>query len=71
MTYQKAACISCVYWEPGGVKGRCHRRAPVPAASNQQAIWPVTDRDDWCGEYAEAPREQPAPQGIPAGVIPA
>ena len=53
-------CGSCRFWLPiwnlktrhndkKSVHGACHCRAPQRSAMTQS--WPVTDADEWCGEY--------------------
>jgi hypothetical protein len=34
---------------------KCRRYAPRPAGITEEACWPVTDKSQWCGEWA--PRE--------------
>ena len=46
-------CGNCRYWvessSPYG--GQC-RRYPPPAVVTHTAKWPITRRDEWCGEFA-------------------
>lgn len=63
-------CANCLYWDRNDPEfnddlGRCLRRAPLPLASpaNREpegrfAVWPQTDCDDWCGEWAPSPVAQ-------------
>lgn len=60
-----AACGTCGYWQ-GTVRvsagdppiiGECRRRAPL-APGPEQALWPSTQSEEWCGEY-EAESDQP------------
>ena len=51
-------CQSCTYWvTPGNSAedGRCKRYAPAPHAQTVILVWPVTQPDDWCGEFQPAP----------------
>jgi hypothetical protein len=37
--------------EPVAVAGECRAKAPVPSLrANQNAAWPTTKADDFCGE---------------------
>lgn len=53
-------CETCRFW--GGNFGYCHRYPPVRSADPHPAAhddkpgwcWPITDHDDWCGEYQPA-----------------
>jgi hypothetical protein len=55
------SCNSCRFWKPGRfveqdddpLRGQC-RRYPLMLGDS---IWPVTDEDDWCGEYREKAKE--------------
>ena len=47
-------CKACKYWE----KDRCHRYPPVvisenPSFTSVVCAHPVTDAEDWCGEFAK------------------
>mgnify|MGYP000874994009 CR=1 FL=1 len=59
-------CPNCRFWVGLGKKphqlGECHRHAPAPAPQSllgeptqgepqNAAIWPVTDPEDWCGDW--------------------
>jgi hypothetical protein len=58
-----AACVDCVFWEAindldDRVRGGyCRRHAPRPVsalrrdAGEVEANWPVTEPEDFCGEY--------------------
>ena len=56
-------CSTCRYWAPdlvfnqsagGGPKyGKCKRSTPLANAAGN-AVWPVTEKSDWCGEYEGA-----------------
>ena len=57
---ENESCGVCRFWEPlwrletthpekKSVRGGCHRHAPRSSAMTQS--WPMTDIDDWCGEY--------------------
>jgi len=47
---RERACLTCVYWQSDKAKkkGTCRRYAPRPG---DEAIWPSTLYNDWCGEY--------------------
>lgn len=62
-TYERVeppTCEICRWWDKradGGSDGRCRRNAPVQmryesADLGKRVLWPLTVRDDWCGEYA-------------------
>ena len=67
------ACGDCHFWDPNtGVEGGyCRRRSPVceprPFA---QARWPLTNEDDWCGDFVRAGEPiyvvdlEPEPEGF-------
>ncbi len=43
-------CVMCRYWQHVGEQdampmGECHRYPP------RDADWPMTQGDDWCGEF--------------------
>lgn len=48
-------CETCRFWAatPGTTPGQCRRHAPRVADVDLEALccWPVTDADDWCGEW--------------------
>ena len=54
-------CRRCRYWSSlagNPDQGECRRFAPRPAVSSSVhmlAAWPVTNSDDWCGDYATGP----------------
>jgi hypothetical protein len=58
------ACAACRYWQamyPQSETGWCCRHAPrpqmaVPPGSEPLVWWPVTEKINWCGEFA-APLE--------------
>lgn len=48
-------CETCVYWVTqyaGNRIGSCRRRSPSCGATVSN--WPLTNHEDWCGEYAES-----------------
>jgi hypothetical protein len=54
----QARCQTCRHWAPLdntrelATFGECHRHAPGPGdPRGGEAVWPQTDKDDWCGEY--------------------
>ena len=56
---RKDTCISCEFWKQDDEihnQGECRVRSPVclvivEANSTVETHWPVTDRNDWCGEF--------------------
>jgi hypothetical protein len=49
-------CSECEFWvEPKWVTrkglGRCRRYPPSVVVGESSGIWPLTDEEDWCGEY--------------------
>lgn len=45
-------CSDCAYWEPiDDDAGQCRRNAPRPRAVDTGWRWPITNDDDWCGEW--------------------
>jgi len=66
------ACSACVYWDvlqPAAIEGRCRRNAP-PASQSYvpYSFWPVTESNDWCGEFQSSPPAtlMPAVSGVAA-----
>ena len=56
------ACGTCYYWEEQS--RRCRRYAPraIPGSSEcsdgrQNALWALTNAEDWCGDYESIPDE--------------
>lgn len=50
----EASCSNCMYWQAlDDTAGNCRRHAPRPRTSEHTWRWPVTDDDDWCGEWEE------------------
>jgi len=48
-------CTSCAWWaDLGDLIGQCRRHAPRPRSSSEEVVWPITDSDDYCGEWEEA-----------------
>ena len=48
------SCGECRYWEAfeGGSRGRCKRRSPMTLnAVTNKASWPVTPREEICGDF--------------------
>ena len=54
---QSSVCAICRFWEPledNGFQGQCRRHAPEPQVTDSVhvlAVWPVTNAQDWCGEF--------------------
>jgi hypothetical protein len=55
-------CGSCLWWEEipeisfkgkGSGTGKCRKKAPAspPLEYEHGADWPVTKKEDWCGEH--------------------
>lgn len=53
-------CRTCKFWNGDEFKpnGWCYRHAPLPVVAGQMeangsmvALWPVTNSQDWCGEW--------------------
>ena len=47
-----------------GDAGECHRNAPIAhvepeegESGNRMSVWPLTEIDDFCGEFAPKPTE--------------
>lgn len=57
-------CQHCRWWRKiNAVIGECRRMPPHPADNLEDPRWwPVTKRDDWCGELL-APDEQGVSDG--------
>lgn len=46
------SCDTCTHWAALDDEiGQCRRHAPRPRPSTDDIRWPVTDSDDWCGEW--------------------
>lgn len=56
---RRLACESCRFWAAGDMNGECRRRAPEITDEDGNGIWPVTEPDEWCGEYDECRPESP------------
>ena len=57
------ACATCHYWEEQSE--RCRRYAPRATSGNnecsderQNALWALTDAEDWCGDYESTLEEE-------------
>jgi len=54
-------CSRCLYWrllDANPNQGECRRYAPKPDAFesiHMMATWPITNIEDWCGEFKELP----------------
>lgn len=46
-------CENCTHWVwiNAGPTGQCHRMPPVPHPQKQVAVWPITTKQDFCGEF--------------------
>jgi hypothetical protein len=53
-----SVCAICAYWQPleeSSFQGQCRRHAPRPEVSDSVhmlAAWPVTNAQDWCGDFS-------------------
>ena len=54
-------CAQCMWWRRGNVScGACQRYAPTPISAPNAldheylAAWPITEADDFCGEFKAA-----------------
>ena len=53
----ETTCMSCLFWEPNGDEGLCHRYAPRPLVSSTwlddspEAFFSSTCHGDWCGDF--------------------
>ena len=54
-------CGECLWWRCGADsdEGRCHRYAPRATTARSVVVWPMTTRDDDCGEAEERPNTDP------------
>jgi hypothetical protein len=53
-------CKTCRWWEPTiTTHGLCRRYPPTVMEHHERDCQPVTTKDDYCGEYAEAPANPP------------
>ena len=57
------ACASCRFWEEQST--RCRRYAPRPTLASgehsdgsQNALWVLTNAEDWCGDYESLLEEE-------------
>ena len=50
-----ARCSACTFWDPANIRGEqeghCRKNAPRPGSGNPR--FPVTQYDDWCGDFKE------------------
>ncbi len=54
-------CKDCKYWFRKPYGGECRARPPVIVQPHYQyrsggmdsAYWPITQQDDWCGEWRQ------------------
>ena len=53
----KKRCELCSFWKDFDAKretGECLRNAPlpnIPAPKDTTTAWPVTHKDQWCGQF--------------------
>jgi hypothetical protein len=50
-------CANCRFWDAfkESTQGICRRHAPRPFLAGQDAPWPITDTEEWCGEWQPLP----------------
>lgn len=56
-------CRNCFYWDQSGSEshGFCRRDTPTVVSGETKGYWPITENDDWCGEWEEdLSSEQPS-----------
>ncbi len=74
------SCSLCQFWIPvwalnldsankRSKRGGCHRYAPRSSALTLS--WPMTDADDWCGEYEARANERLGSKKAKSGKNPA
>lgn len=54
-------CETCRWWdrvEGWGSFARC-RASPPAMGGSDVGVWPLTDRDSWCGRHTPAPKPKP------------
>lgn len=53
-------CSECFFWIPMPLDihkpaeaflGECRRRSPGVNLTGNVAVWPVTENNDWCGDF--------------------
>jgi hypothetical protein len=48
------SCQTCAWWaDLGDDIGQCRCHAPRPRTGTDTVIWPITEGDDWCGDWEE------------------
>lgn len=48
------SCETCRFWRILGAVNepkKCHSTAPSPSLTEGKAKWPITGKEEWCGEY--------------------
>jgi len=53
MTKTTPRCDSCMYWKRSNSAGGECRRYPPWIECTDKSSWPMTVRDDFCGEWEE------------------
>jgi hypothetical protein len=55
-------CETCKFFDPeeDSDEGRCRRHAP---RHDSFTCWPITNNDDWCGEWK--PKAKAPPERLP------
>jgi hypothetical protein len=57
------SCGACHWWKSAGAIGTCKRFPPVPLAS-AGCVQPITEADNWCGEFHQAVEQAQKPVGF-------
>jgi hypothetical protein len=53
-------CGHCKFWlEKQDPVGVCRRYPPTTVSASGHVAWPVTNHEDWCGEFVSA---EPPPE---------
>ncbi|MFO7560087.1 MAG: hypothetical protein R6X10_14735 [Desulfobacterales bacterium] len=55
MAEKEKKCEDCEYWrkDQSTAAGECRRNAPTSGGDRSRYRWPLTEPQDWCGEYGE------------------
>jgi hypothetical protein len=65
---EQRACVLCFFWSSPSddFVGQCRVKAPIGHGqlfvsrakfNSEDAFWPVTKHDDWCGEFVPHPNK--------------
>jgi hypothetical protein len=63
MVRRSDSCFYCRFWLGGGPRGRgpkgqCHRFPPVVTDRAPGGAFPITQDNDWCGEWQRVVQPQ-------------